>query len=84
MISSNGYLRDLKLLAMVAFKPMIFSRNLMRVTGYKISFLTDIIYEPPPPPHLNRLRVSRGGPRSGLLSGREHGQREELPRPEEP
>ena len=69
---------------MVAFKPMIFSRNLMKVTGYEISFLTDIFGEPLPPPHLNRLRVIRGGPRSGLLSGRERGQREELPRPEEP
>ena len=62
--SSNGYLRGLKLQAMVAFKPMFCSRNLMWVTGYEISFLADIFGEPPPPPHLDRLRVSRGGPRA--------------------
>ena len=38
MISSNGYLRGLKLHAMVAFKPLIFSSNLMRIAGYEISF----------------------------------------------
>ena len=84
MISSNGYLRGLKLHAMVAFKPLIFSRNLMRVAGYKISFLTDIIGEPSPPLHLDRLSVRRGGLRGGLLSSRALGQSGELPRPEEP
>ena len=84
MISSNGYLRGLKLQAMVAFKPLIFSRNLLSVAGYEISFLTDIIGKPSPPLHLDRLSVSRGGLRGGLLSSRELGQREELPKPEEP
>ena len=37
MISSNGYLRGLKIQAMVAFKPLIFNRNLMRVTGLSVS-----------------------------------------------
>ena len=84
MISSNGYLRGLKPQARVAFKPLIFSRNLMRVAGYEISFLTDIFGKPPPPLHLDRLSVSRGGPRGGLRNCGELGQREELPRPEEP
>ena len=84
MISSNGYLRGLKLQAMVAFKPLIFIRNLMRAAGYEIYFLTDIFSKPPPPLHLDRLSVSRGGPRGSLLSSRELGQMQELPRPEEP
>ena len=75
MISSNGYLRGLKPQARVAFKPLIFSRNLMRVAGYEISFLTDIFGKPPPPLHLDRLSVNSGGPRGGLHNCGELGPR---------
>ena len=70
---------------MVDFKPWIYSKNLMRVAGYEISFPTDTIGEPSPPLHLERLSVRRGGPQGHLtLTSRALGQREELPRPEEP